>query len=268
MAWNGLTLTTSGRRALSKAQVDGGLKIHSIVIGDGNPPANFNAIERLVNQRFEITELAIEVTDTGCVITGDFPKLNYDYYFRELGVTAETAEGVKLYAYDNCGADAEFIVNTSTIESTSKRIRIELVFSNVANVTVSNPSTLYVSYEDLDSKVETLKTNVYADFEAAMNDLRAVVNDSNKIRNLTIRATNFTTQGPYTQRINITDIKHTDRPEIYFMLPDGVTNKARVKALKSAMDCIDRIDTYDGYIVVSCFIKRPAEDVLILMKGV
>ena len=128
MAWNGMTLTTSGRRALSKAQAEDTLKIHSMVIGDGSPPANFNTIERLVNQRLEITELSIDLTDTGCVVTGDFPNVDFDYHFRELGLMVETPSGIKLYAYDNCGADAEYVINTSTVERTDKRVRIELVF--------------------------------------------------------------------------------------------------------------------------------------------
>lgn len=268
MAWNGMTLTTSGRRALSKAQAEDTLKIHSIAIGDGNPPANFNSVEGLISPKFEITELSIDITDTGCVITGDFPKVNYDYYFRELGVTVETSGGIKLYAYDNCGSDAEYIVNTSTIESTSKRVRIELIFSNISNVTVSHPSVLYVSYEDLDNKVNTLKTTVYEDFGKKADNLQEQISRSNNTRNIQVRASNFTTQGPYTQRIDLAGIKSTDVPEIALIIPDGVTDSARVKAIKKAWSCVDRIDTYDGYIVISCFVKKPETDILLLMKGV
>lgn len=268
MAWNGMTLTTSGRRALSKAQAEDTLKIHSMIIGDGQPPVNFNTVERLVNQRLEITELSIDITDTGCVITGDFPKVNYDYYFRELGVMVETSGGTKLYAYDNCGSDAEYIVNTSTIESTAKRVRIELIFSNISNVTVSNPSVLYVSYEDLDNKVNTLKTKVYEDLEKKADNLQEQISRSNNTRNIQVRASNFTTQGPYTQRIDIPGVKAADVPEISLLIPDGVTDSVRVKAIKKAWSCVDRIDTYDGYIVISCFVKKPETDILLLIKGV
>ena len=268
MAWNGMTLTTSGRRALSKAQAEDTLKIHSMVIGDGSPPANFNTIERLVNQRLEITELSIDLTDTGCVVTGDFPNVDFDYHFRELGLMVETSSGIKLYAYDNCGADAEYVINTSTVERTDKRVRIELIFSNISNVTVSHPSVLYVSYEDLDNKVNTLRTKVYEDFGKKADNLQEQISRSNNTRNIQVRASNFTTQGPYTQRIDVAGIKSTDVPEISLLIPDGVTDSARVKAIKKAWSCVDRIDTYDGYIVISCFVKKPETDILILMKGV
>lgn len=268
MAWNGMTLTTSGRRALSKAQAEDTLKIHSMVIGDGLPPANFNTVERLVNQRLEITELSIDLTDTGCVVTGDFPNVDFDYYFRELGLMVETSSGTKLYAYDNCGTDAEYVVNTSAVERTDKRVRIELVFSNISNVTVSHPSVLYVSYEDLDNKVNTLKTKAYEDFEKKAGNLQEQISRSNNTRNIQVRASNFTTQGPYTQRIDIAGIKSTDVPEISLLIPDGVTDSARVKAIKKAWSCVDRIDTYDGYIVISCFVKKPEANILLLIKGV
>ena len=228
MAWNGMTLTTSGRRALSKAQAEDTLRIHSMVIGDGSPPANFNTVERLVNQRLEITELSIDLTDTGCVVTGDFPNVGFDYYFRELGLTVETSSGIRLYAYDNCGADAEYVINTSTVERTDKRVRIELIFSNISNVTVSHPSVLYVSYEDLDNKVNTLKTKVYKDLEEKSDNLQEQISRSNNTRNIQVRASNFTTQGPYTQRINVAEIKSTDVPEISLLIPDGITDSARV----------------------------------------
>ena len=268
MAWNGMTLTTSGRRALSKAQAEDTLRIHSMVIGDGSPPANFNTVERLVNQRLEITELSIDLTDTGCVVTGDFPNVDFDYYFRELGLMVEASSGIKLYAYDNCGTDAEYVVNTSAVERTDKRVRIELVFSNISNVTVSNPSVLYVSYEDLDNKVNTLKTKVYEDLDKKADNLQEQISRSNNTRQIQVTASRFTTQGPYTQRIDVAGIKGTDVPEISLLIPDGVTDSTRVKAIKKAWSCVDRIDTYDDYIVISCFVKKPETDILLLMRGV
>lgn len=158
MSWNGLHLTKEGRQALTKAQVDNKVVFHSIVVGDGNPPANFDTVTRLVNQLFEITALDVQMTEKGCILTGDFPKLNKDYYFREIGVMVKTNEGNKLYVYDNCGDDAEHIVISTGAESTEKRIRLELVFSDVANITVEVPSILYATHAELismgDSKVD------------------------------------------------------------------------------------------------------------------
>ena len=87
-------------------------------------------------------------------------------------------------------------------------------------------------------------------------------------RQIQVTASRFTAQGPYTQRIDVAGIKSTDVPEISLLIPDGVTDSARVKAIKKAWSCVDRIDTYDGYIVISCFVKKPETDILLLIKGV
>ena len=87
-------------------------------------------------------------------------------------------------------------------------------------------------------------------------------------RQIQVQASRFTTQGPYTQRIDVAGIKSTDVPEIALIISDGITDGTRVKAIKKAWSCVDRIDTYDGYIVISCFVKKPETDILLLMKGV
>lgn len=105
MAWTGLNLTVDGRSALNRAQADRHLNFKSIVVGDGNPPGNFGTIKELVHQLFELTELKIDMTDDGCMLTADLPDVDYDYYMREIGVIVTTEDGEKLYVYDNCGSD-------------------------------------------------------------------------------------------------------------------------------------------------------------------
>ena len=87
-------------------------------------------------------------------------------------------------------------------------------------------------------------------------------------RQIQVQASRFSTQGPYTQRIDVAGIKSTDVPEVSLLIPDGITDSTRVKAIKKAWSCVDRVDTYDGYIVISCFVKKPETDILLLMKGV
>ena len=103
------------------------------------------------------------------------------------------------------------------------------------------------------------------DFNSNFAKIDKVIGNKKQIQ---VQASKFSTQGPYTQRIDIAGIKDTDVPEISLLIPDGVTDSARVKAIKKAWSCVDRIDTYDGYIVISCFIKKPETDILLLMKGV
>lgn len=157
MAWTGLNLTVEGRAALNKAQTDKHLNFKSIVVGDGNPPGNFSTVSRLVHQLYELTDLKIDTTDAGCMLTADLPDVDYDYYMREIGVIVTTDDGEKLYVYDNCGSDAQCIVSTTGAEKTQKRIRLSLLVSDVKNITVSQPSILYVAYDDFENAVDELE---------------------------------------------------------------------------------------------------------------
>lgn len=150
MAWNGFTLTVEGQNALTNAQLSGRMNIKSIMVGDGAPPANFRVLKGLVNPLYEITELKIDVTESGCTLTAEIPEVGYDYYFREIGIMVSTEEGDKLYAYDNSGEDAQHMVNTTGVETTKKRVRLSLAISDVAEIKVINPSVLYVAYDDFD----------------------------------------------------------------------------------------------------------------------
>ena len=157
MAWTGLNLTVEGRAALNKAQTDKHLNFKSIVVGDGNPPGNFSTVNRLVHQLYELTDLKIDTTDAGCMLTADLPDVDYDYYMREIGIIVTTDDGEKLYVYDNCGSDAQCIVSTTGAEKTQKRIRLSLLVSDVKNITVSQPSILYVAYDDFENAVDELE---------------------------------------------------------------------------------------------------------------
>lgn len=162
MAWKGLTLTMDGQSVLNNAQISNRMNIKSIVVGDGNAPEDFRTLKNLVNQLFEITDLKIETSDGQCTITADFPKVNYDYTFREIGVIVTTDDEEKLYVYDNCGADAQRIVSSTGVELTRKRIRLSLDISDVADITVSNPSILYVAYDDFTNHVENTAIHITA----------------------------------------------------------------------------------------------------------
>ncbi len=160
MAWTGLTLTVDGRNALIRAQEEGKLCIKSLVVGDGAPPANFGTQKGLVHMLYELTDLKIDMTEDGCALTADFPVVDYDYYFREIGVVAVTEDGEKLYVYDNCGDDAQYIVSTTGAERTQKRIRLYLTISDVADITVSAPSILYVAYDAYEKDIEELNQKI------------------------------------------------------------------------------------------------------------
>ena len=159
MAWTGLVLTVDGRNALNQAQMDNRLNIKSIVVGDGAAPSNFHTQKKLVHQLYELTELKIDVTEDSVTLTADFPNINYDYYFREVGVIVTTKDGDKLYVYDNSGNDAQYIISTTGAETTEKRLQLSLIISDVAEITISKPSVLYVDYHEFENVTEELKRN-------------------------------------------------------------------------------------------------------------
>ena len=178
MAWTGLKLTVDGQNALSMAQLANGMDIKSVVVGDGQPPANFRTLKRLVHQLYEITELKIDTGENGtCTITVDIPKVEYDYYFREIGVIITTVSGEKLSVYDTCADDAQYIVSTTGVETTKKRIRLTVNVSDVADITLSNPSILYVGYDDYEQTVGRLEEAIVATAEEAAEALDAHVKD-------------------------------------------------------------------------------------------
>lgn len=160
MAWTGLTLTVDGRNALNQAQMNNRLCFKAIVIGDGNPPGNFGTQKSLVHPLYELTDLKVDMTDEGCALTADFPAVDADYYFREIGVIVATEDGDKLYVYDNCGDDAQYIVSTTGAERTQKRIRLYLTISDVADVAVSAPAILYVDYDEYENAVTSLEQTI------------------------------------------------------------------------------------------------------------
>ena len=160
MAWTGLALTVDGRNALNMAQMCGKLNIKSIVIGDGAPPANFSTQKTLVHQLYEITDLKADVGNGECALTADIPQMDYDYYYREIGVMVTTDDGEKLYVYDNCGDSAQYIVSTTGVEKTRKRIRLLLRISDVSEITVTESGIMYVAYDDYEKTVQEINAEV------------------------------------------------------------------------------------------------------------
>lgn len=146
--WSGLTLTEKGKQALISAQLSNVLNIKSIVIGDGDAPADYHKCNELVHQLYELTDLKIDTVQEGCQITVDFPNIDYDYYFREIGVIVTTDSGEVLYVYDNAGDDAQCIHAENTAGKIQKRLRLVLAISDVKNITISKTSPLYVDYDE------------------------------------------------------------------------------------------------------------------------
>ena len=111
------------------------------------------------------------------------------------------------------------------------------------------------------------KRTIKSALSALVAGLKFVINMLSKTTEVWMRANAFTQTAPYTLRIEMLGMKSTDTPIVSHLINNGTTDANTIKRLWKSYDCIDRIDTYDGYMIVSCFRKRPEVDVLLGVKG-
>lgn len=250
MPWNGLRITVDGRNALNQAQVDNKIAIKSIVVGDGRSPGNFNTMKGLVHQLYEITEIQVDVQGNTCTITADFPQVDYDYYFREIGVIVRTDSGDKLYVYDNCGDDAQYIVTTTGIEKTRKRIRLLLTISDVNEITAVTPEILYVTYDDFEK-------------------LEKKVDQQSRVTFVTLTAAGWEGDAaPFAQTVTVDEAREELEALLVSALEDGAsleTQKAYTKAY--GIICSGTAALGDGTATFKVY-KKPAVDITVGLKGV
>lgn len=227
--WSGLKLTENGKQALISAQLSNVLNIKSIVIGDGVAPADYHKCNELVHQLYELTDLKVDTVTEGCQITVDFPNVDYDYYFREIGVIVTTDSGDVLYVYDNAGDDAQCIHAENTAGKIQKRLRLVLAISDVKNITISKTSPLYVDYDEF--------TKHTSDAEH-----HTTVQEKTKWNNMLSEAKEYS-DATYQQAAGYTDKKIADliggAPETLDTLEEVATaikeNEDVVKALDAAI---------------------------------
>lgn len=128
----------------------------------------------------------IKQTETGYLIIGDFPVVDYDYYFREIGIKVSLDGEDKLFSYDNCGDDAAHIVVSTGNENTEKRIRISVNLSDVDTITAVIDSVLYVDYLEYKNTVMKLEegkiTAVGGDISTTISEIESVTGDYPEIK--------------------------------------------------------------------------------------
>jgi len=82
-----------------------------------------------------------------------------------------------------------------------------------------------------------------------------------------LRVNTFGGTAPYTARIDVTGLKADDTPVIGHKILDGITDAGVIKGAWKSYSCIDKIEIYDGYMLVKCFRKKPTQDILLAVKG-
>ena len=120
-------------------------------------------------------------------------------------------------------------------------------------------------YEIVDSTHYTVQGDLFGAND--INATNAAINATNDVREVWMRVNGFTPAAPYILRIDVAGMKSTDTPVISHTLLNGVTDLGVIKGAWKAYSCIDRIDTFDGYMLVTCYRKRPMQDILLAVKG-
>lgn len=151
MSFGGLILTARGRQELAKAEMGEALEFDFVGVGDGSYAGSVTAIEEMAHELHKLPVISV-TRDGGQVIVDaelSSSQLAEGFYLREIGVYAN---GI-LYAYDNAGADAEYIDAAGSAVAKQKRIRAVFEVSAEAAVSVSLDSGLYALQTELEAEV-------------------------------------------------------------------------------------------------------------------
>lgn len=184
MAYGVTYITTQGAILAAKTLQSKTLKFSRFKIGSGSlqegSVAEIKALTDLVNEEmdFDITKISRE-SATQVTVRGLFKNTDAEsgFWLRELGLYAidPDTEDEILFAYINYDSEAEYI-NNSISEKKEHYYDMIITVDNADNVTITvDPSTVYVTEEDLLEKADELTQ----DYDAKFSDLKSIVVASN-----------------------------------------------------------------------------------------
>ena len=180
MAYGITYITTQGAILAAKTLQSKTLSFSRFQIGDGSlESGSVEEIKALTDLNspkleFDITKIARE-TDTQVTVRGLFKNTDAEegFWLRELGLYAidpDTNDEV-LFAYINYGEEAEYI-NNSISEKKEHYYDMIITVDNADNVTITvDPSTVYVTEEDLLEKAQELTD----DYDTKFANLKSIV---------------------------------------------------------------------------------------------
>lgn len=149
MSFGGCILTSLGRKELARAEVGHPLAFDCMAVGDGNNAEAVTSLESLAHELHRLPIISVRRDGDAVIVDAELSssELQSGFYFREIGLYAN---GI-LYAYDNAGADAEYIDAEGSAVVKQKRIRIALTISSEAVVSVTLDSGLYALQKDFEA---------------------------------------------------------------------------------------------------------------------
>ena len=250
-------LTEVGSKKLSEIVAGSTMTITKAVASDvfSSEPKKLVEISGK-RQSLQINSVEIESGSAVVKLTLTNLDVTQEYQLKQIGIYASfgTEEILFVVAQDNAGERVPAISDREI----EYDYQISFAFDTAAEVKIS------VSANDFIKKVDALnllKSKVdKTDFDSRISEIKRYVV-------INLQEDRWTGSGPWTQRINIDWVKSTDRPEVSHYLLDGVTDAQTIKGAWKAYSCIDRVDTYDGYAIVSCFRKKPIQGIFIIVKG-
>lgn len=104
-----------------------------------------------------------------------------------------------------------------------------------------------------------LEGDVAANLEKQIEDLKFV-------KPVTIPASGWSNSAPYTQTINVLGVRPSDRPLVELSFDPSTETEKRL--MNKDYGYIDRVETLDGAIKVTCKFRKPTRNIPIILKGV
>ena len=112
-----------------------------------------------------------------------------------------------------------------------------------------------------------VKRSIKGIFSALVAGLKYVHGYFKSTKVVQVKANGFSGIAPYSLRVDVAGLKANDTPIISHKLQDGLTDAGIIKAAWKSYSCIDRIEIYDGYMIVKCYRKKPQQDIWLAVKG-
>lgn len=100
-----------------------------------------------------------------------------------------------------------------------------------------------------------------------INGTNETINALMKTRTVTLTAEGWQGEGPYTQTVDVLDVKENDMPVAKELIPKSAT-KENEKAIRKAAACVSYFETGNGTVTFTCIGKKPATDFQVVIKGV
>lgn len=104
--------------------------------------------------------------------------------------------------------------------------------------------------------------------ETKMGDLQRSIDDQAKIQRVYLSASawNLSRPAPYVQRVDVLGMQSTDAPVPGIIYPPEMTRENK-QIIDKCFDMITEMETFDGYLQVTCKFDHPTTDLIIELKG-